>query len=95
MFLVSNQPPMTKSTFTEAISKQRAWTIDSTSETHEIKVIADWAFMWSSMTVTATLPNGLPSVTRSENTLSILKKEQGRWLLARDANMLTVTKNQA
>ncbi len=94
VFLVPNQPPMTKDAFTEAISKQRALKIDSTSEIHEIKISGDLAFMWSSMTVIAAFPDDHPSVTRSGNTLSIFKKENGRWLLARDANMLTVAQNR-
>jgi hypothetical protein len=31
-------------------------------------------------------------MTRAGHTLSILKKERGRWVLARDANMLTNVK---
>jgi ketosteroid isomerase-like protein len=35
----------------------------------------------------ATMPDGKTN-TRSGHTLSILKKQNGKWLLARDANML-------
>jgi len=32
---------------------------------------------------------GGPSVTRAGHTLSMFKKQHGKWVLARDANMLT------
>jgi len=61
---------------------------DGTSEIQEIKVVGDWAFMWAKLTVVATPPDGSPPVERAGHTLSVLKKEQGRWVLARDANLL-------
>ena len=44
--------------------------------------------MWTRLTVVATPPGGAPSTTRAGHTLSILRKQNGKWLLARDANML-------
>ena len=44
--------------------------------------------MWSKLTVVATPPGGGPSTTRSGHTLTIFHKEDGRWRLARDANLL-------
>ena len=35
-----------------------------------------------------TPPNGAQSVKRAGHTLSILKKQNGRWVIARDANLL-------
>jgi uncharacterized protein (TIGR02246 family) len=60
---------------------------DGTSEIQEIKLLGDWAYMWTNLTVVVTPPNGA-TMTRSGYTLSVLRKENGRWLLARDANML-------
>jgi len=49
--------------------------------------------MWSKLTVTITPPGGAQLVTRAGYTLTIFKKENGKWVLARDANMLaTVAK---
>jgi len=45
--------------------------------------------MWTKLTVVVTPTGGGPSMTRSGHTLSVLKKRQGKWVLARDANMLT------
>ena len=60
---------------------------DGASEIDEIRVMGDWAFMRTRLTVTATQP-GKPPMVRSGPTLSILVKRDGRWLLARDANLL-------
>ena len=64
-------------------------TVNGTSEIQEITVLGEWAFMWTQLTVVVTPTGGGPSMTRSGHTLSVLKKRQGKWVLARDANMLT------
>jgi len=92
VFLVPGQLPMGKATFAAAAkaqSVQDAPKFDGTSEIQEIKVLGDWAFMWTKLSVVVTPPGGAPSTARTGHTLSILKKEDGRWLLARDANMLS------
>jgi ketosteroid isomerase-like protein len=53
----------------------------------EIKTSEDWAFMWTKLRVAATPPNS-PTIHRAGHTLSVLKKERGKWLMARDANLL-------
>ena len=62
---------------------------DGTSEIQEIKVLGEWAFMWAKLSVVVTPPGGAPLMTRAGHTLSILKKHNGKWVLARDANMLS------
>jgi hypothetical protein len=44
--------------------------------------------MWTHLTVVATPPDSGPSLTRAGHTLTILRKEHGKWVLARDANLL-------
>src|SRR4051812_33536387 len=92
VFLVSGQPPMIgKVAFASAMqgpAGQARPQFDGNSEIQEIQVMGDWAFMWSKLTVRIT-PRGSSTITRAGHTLSVLKKEQGKWLLARDANMLT------
>ena len=61
---------------------------DSQSEIQEIKVCGDFAYMWTKLTVVVTPPGSGESITRAGHTLSILKKENGKWVLARDANLL-------
>jgi uncharacterized protein (TIGR02246 family) len=92
VFLVPGKPPMRKGEFaplSRAQSTPGGPTIDSTSDIQEIKVLNGWAFMWTKLTVVATPPDGSASIERAGHTLTILKKENGRWVLARDANLLS------
>jgi len=92
VFLVTGQPPMVgKSAFaaaSRAHSDQVAPQFEGTSEIQEVKALGDWAFMWTKLTVVVTPPGGAQPMTRAGHTLSILRKQDGRWVLARDANML-------
>jgi uncharacterized protein (TIGR02246 family) len=55
----------------------------------EIQVLGDWAFTRNRIDLTVTLPTG-ESVRRNGYTLTLFRKEaDGRWRLARDANLLT------
>jgi len=93
VFLVPGQPPMIgKASFASAAraqSTQGSPHFDATSEIQEIKVVGDWAFMWTKLTVVVTPAGGGGARTRAGHTLSVLKKENGKWLLARDANLLS------
>lgn len=96
VFLLPGQPVMRKADFAAAAraqSGQDAPQFDGRSEIQEIKILGDWAFMWSKFTVVATPPAGAPPVTRAGHTLSVLKKQNGKWVLARDANMLVSVPN--
>ena len=91
VFLVPGQPVMRKADFAVAARSQAgqdAPQFDGTSEIQEIKILGEWAFMWTKLTVVVTAPGGAQSMTRAGHTLSILKKQNGKWVLARDANML-------
>jgi uncharacterized protein (TIGR02246 family) len=91
IFLVPGQPVMRKANFEAAARAQashQAPSFDGRSEIQEIKVFGDWAYMWTRLTVVATPPSGAPPTTRMGHTLSILRKQNGKWLLARDANLL-------
>ena len=77
-----------KDAFAAASQGMKGMTFEGKSEVQEIQVLGEWAWCRTHLTVTVTPPNGKP-VRRFGNTLSILKKQaDGRWLLARDANML-------
>jgi ketosteroid isomerase-like protein len=53
-------------------------------------VLGDWAFTRNRIDLTVTPPAGEP-VRRSGYTLTLYRKgNDGRWRLARDANLLTV-----
>jgi len=91
VFLVTGQPVMRKADFAAAARAQSgkdAPKFDGSSEIQEIRILGDWAFMWTRLTVVVTPPGGAQSMTRAGHTLSILRKQSGKWVLARDANML-------
>ncbi len=92
VFLLPGRPPMIGKAAFASAAKGRVGEegprFDDTSEIQEIKVLGDWAFMWTKLSVVVIPPGGAPSMTRAGHTLSILKKIDGKWLLARDANML-------
>lgn len=98
VFLLPGRPPMVgKANFAAAAQAQSAQEsphFDGTSEIQEIQVCGEWAFMWTRLSVVVTPPGGGPSMTRAGHTLSILKKQNGKWLLARDANMLSPVQSQ-
>ncbi len=91
VFLIPGRPPMRKAEFAEASRAQAgaaAPKIEGRSEIQEVTVAGDWAFAWARLRVTMTPTDGSAAVERAGHTLSVFKKEAGRWLLARDANLL-------
>ena len=91
VFLVTGRPVMRKAEFAAASQAQAAADapqFDGTSNIQEIKIVGDWAFMRSELTVVVTPPGGAKPMKRAGHTLTILQKRNGKWLLARDANML-------
>ena len=97
VFLMPGRPPMVgKSAFAVAAgaqSDQERPQFDGTSEIQEIKVVGEWAFMWAKLSVMVSPPDGAASIARVGHTLSILNKQNGKWVLARDANMLSPVSN--
>jgi uncharacterized protein (TIGR02246 family) len=95
VLLVPGQPPMGKADFeaaAKAHSGDNAPKFDGSSEIQEIKVVGDWAFMVTKMRLVVTPARGR-KFTREGHTLSILKKENRGWVLARDANLLSPVPN--
>jgi uncharacterized protein (TIGR02246 family) len=90
VFLVAGRAPFGKEEFRRG-SEQHADSdikFDGKSERLELKVLDGWAFVISKLSVTTSEPDK-PEVKRSGYTLTLLKKDKGKWLLARDANLLT------
>jgi uncharacterized protein (TIGR02246 family) len=89
VFMVPGRAPFGKDEFADAARKMKDVRMQGTSEIKEIEVLGDWAWVRNHINVTMTPPGGTPT-RRSGCTLTILKKQpDGRWLLARDANLLT------
>jgi uncharacterized protein (TIGR02246 family) len=90
VFLAAGQPVMRKADFAAAARAQAGPggpKMQAHSEIQELRVLGDWAFMWTHLRVVV-MPPGASAITRAGHTLTGLKKEGGKWLLARDANML-------
>lgn len=91
VFLMPGRLPMDKDEFAAASRippGQQAPLFDGKSEIQEIQVCGDWAWMWTRLSVSVTMPGAPAPMQRAGYTLTILKKQGGRWVIARDANML-------
>lgn len=98
VFLVPGRPPMRKEEFASLSRVPAGQTpprIDGTIEIQEIQVSGDWAFMWTRLSVVMTPSDGGLPIERAGNTLTVLKRVSGKWLLARDANLLAPVQRSA
>ncbi|MCX7064232.1 MAG: nuclear transport factor 2 family protein [Proteobacteria bacterium] len=59
------------------------------SEIQEIQVSGDMAYLWSKLGVTVTAPGASQPMERAGYTLTVFRRVGGKWLLARDANLLS------
>lgn len=90
IFMVPGQKPFGKEAFAAASEGMKNVRIDGTSDIQEIRVLGEWAYLRNYIEMAVASPGGAP-VRRSGYTLTILRKESdGRWRVARDANLLTV-----
>jgi uncharacterized protein (TIGR02246 family) len=88
VFTVPGREPFGKEAFAAASEAMRGVRIDGSSDIRELKVLGDWACLRNYLEVTVT-PRGGRAVKRTGYTLTVLQKQpDGRWLLARDANLL-------
>lgn len=90
VFLVPGQEPFGKPAFAKASDAQAEASVefDGDSEILEVKVLGDWAYMLTKLKVVATQPGKEQPMVRSGHTLTILRKDAGKWKIARDANLL-------
>ncbi len=90
VFLIPGHAPFGKPAFSEAMRAQSSTSVEFEveSEVQEVKILGDWAYMLTKLTVTAIQPGKDPSLVRAGFTLSILRKQEGKWRLTRDANLL-------
>ena len=88
VFMVPGREPFGKQEFAAASQGMQDVRIEGRSDIRELRVLGDWAYLRSYLEVSVTPPGG-NSVRRAGYTLTILRKQPGgRWLLARDANLL-------
>lgn len=92
VFLIAGQPPMRGREAFAAAARSAAgkFRIDGKPEIQEIHVAGDYAYCWNHLSVTITPMHGGSPSQRAGHILSVFRKEpDGRWVLFRDANMLT------
>jgi uncharacterized protein (TIGR02246 family) len=88
VFMVPGREPFGKEAFAAASEGMKGMRLEGSSEIREIEILGDWAWCRNHVNLTITPPNGKP-VRRSGYTLTIFRKADGRWRLARDANLVT------
>ena len=90
VFMLAGQEPFGKEKFAAAARGAQNVRMEGTSDIRELTVLGDWAYVRNYLTVAVTPPGGTP-VRRAGYTLTILRKTPaGQWLLARDANLMTI-----
>ena len=90
VFLVAGREPMVGKDDYAAAARtiaQSRTTIDGRSDIREIAVHGDIAYIRTWLEVLVTPADGAP-MRRRGHTLSVLRKERGHWVIARDANLL-------
>jgi uncharacterized protein (TIGR02246 family) len=90
VFMVPGQAPFGKEKFASNFKSMKDIRIDGKIRIEELQVLGDWAWLRNHLEITMTPPDGNAPVRRAGYTLTILRKaSDGRWRLARDANLLT------
>jgi len=90
VFMTPGQEPFGKDEFRARSEGMKGGRFDGWSEIREIKVLGDWAWIRNHLDLTVTPPVGGQPMHRAGYTLTIFQKcADGRWRLARDANLVT------
>ena len=89
VFMVPGRVPFGKEEFAAASRTMTGVRMEGSNDIRELVVLGDIAYLRNHIAMTITPPGGTP-VRRAGYTLTILRKGQdGRWRLARDANLLS------
>jgi uncharacterized protein (TIGR02246 family) len=89
VFMTPGREPFGKEAFAATSEGMTNVTIDGRADIVELQVLGDWAYLRNHINITMTPAGGAP-VHRSGYTLTIVRKQaDGRWLLARDANLVS------
>ena len=92
VFLIAGQPPTRGREAFAAASRaaEGKFRFEGKPDIQEIHVAGNYAYCWNHLSVTITPLQGGSPTQRAGHTLSVFRKESdGRWVLFRDANMLT------
>ena len=88
VFMVPGREPFGKEAFAAMSRGMGGARMEGRADIRELQVLGDWAYLRNHIEVTMTPPGGQPT-RRAGYVLTVLRKQNGKWLLARDANLLT------
>src|SRR4051812_40362570 len=89
VFMVPGREPFGKEVFAATSRDMTGVRMEGTSDIQELVVLGDTAYLRNHIAITITPAAGIP-MRRAGYTLTILRKgRDGRWRLARDANLLS------
>ena len=87
LFMVPGKEPFGKEAFARNYENMKG-KMKTDSDIQEIRIIGDWAWMRNLLRVTFISSSG-ESTVHSGHVLSVLRKNpDGKWVIARDANLL-------
>jgi uncharacterized protein (TIGR02246 family) len=91
VFLVAGRPPFGKEAFAEGFRATLEHVrIEAQAEIEDLHVVGDVAYLRNHLWVTVTPRGGGVPMKRTGYTLTVLRKgEDGKWVLTRDANLMT------
>ena len=94
VFLGPGRPPMRKDQFAAASKGMEGKVrVEGASDIQDLQVSGDWAYVWTQLTIAMHPADGSAPTHRSGPGLSVWrKKADGRWVIFRDANMVTSQK---
>jgi uncharacterized protein (TIGR02246 family) len=89
VFMTPGRAPFGKAEFAADVERMKGVAIDARAEVQEIEVFGPRAYVRSHVRVELTSPGQTPKRV-SGYAMSVLRKEaDGRWRIARDANLVT------
>jgi uncharacterized protein (TIGR02246 family) len=90
LFMVPGREPFGRQAFASAAQGMKEVRIEGRSDIQELEILDGWAWMRNRLEMTMTPAGGGTPVRRAGCTLTILRKrDDGRWVIARDANLLS------
>lgn len=87
VFMTVDREPFGKQEFAAQSRALQGVKIEGSATPVEIEVLGDWAYLRNRLEVKITPPNG-DQLKRAGYTLTILRRQSGRWVITRDANLL-------
>ncbi len=87
VFMTVDREPFGKQEFAAQSRALQGVKIEGRATPVEIKVLGDWAYLRNRLEVKITPPHG-DQGKRAGYTLTILRRQSGRWVITRDANLL-------